>query len=85
MFGVVPSVDLAALVDVDLLLELLQGVLGAISKRVEASVHVIGWEVAIRHQARRRQGIVRREAVEWVGKHLDAWWSWVMGEVWRGR
>lgn len=49
MFWIMDSVNLAILVNIDMLLELLKGVLGTIGKRMQTRVHVIGGQMAAGH------------------------------------
>jgi hypothetical protein len=58
-------------VDSYVLLELLEGVVRPLRKTVEAVVHVPVGNMAIRQQGGGGDGVVRGEAVEWIGKHLD--------------
>jgi hypothetical protein len=67
---IMAPMNLSILVDVNVLLKLLQGVLRAVSKSMQTSMHVIGWD-AIAHHARRGQGIVGRETMKWVGEHFE--------------
>jgi hypothetical protein len=69
--GVLRGAELGVLVGVDLLLELLEGVLGAVGQGVEAgAVQVAGGRVVGQHVAG-GEGVVGREAVQRVGQHLE--------------
>jgi hypothetical protein len=70
MLIIVAAVNLAILMNIDVLLQLLECVLRAVSQGVEAGVHVIRRQVPVGHHAIRGQGIVCREAVEGIRKHL---------------
>jgi hypothetical protein len=71
MLIIVASVHLAILVHIDVLLKLLEGVLRSVGQGMEALMHVIRGQVPVGHHAIRRQGIVRREAVEGIGEHHE--------------
>jgi hypothetical protein len=71
MLLIVASVNLAILMNIDVLLELLERVLRSVGQSVEAGMHVIRRQVPVGHHAVRGQGIVCREAVEGIRKHLD--------------
>jgi len=71
MLVIVASVNLAILMHINVLLKLLECVLRAIGQGVEARVHVIRRQVPVGHHAIRGQGIVCREAVERIRKHLE--------------
>lgn len=69
VFVVVISVNLGVLVNIDLMLELLEGVLRAVCECVQARVHVIRRNM-LREHAAGGQGVVRRKPVKRVGKHV---------------
>jgi hypothetical protein len=62
---------LGALVDVDMLLELLQGVLGAVGEGIKAGAMEVARGVVVREHVVRGKGVVGREAVQRVREHLD--------------
>lgn len=62
---------LRILVDIDVLLKLLQRVLRTMCERIQTRVHVMGRDVPVGEHVVRRQGIVSRETVKWIGKHLE--------------
>ena len=68
MFGVVISVNLGILVHVHVLLELLKSVLSTMGEGIKPAiaVHMAGEVAPIRQHVARRQGIVRRKAMERV-------------------
>ena len=68
-------------VNTDMLLELLQSVVGALGKSVEAGcVDVARGNVPVGEQRCRGDGVVWREAVERVGQHCEMW-SWCKSVV----
>jgi hypothetical protein len=71
MLIIVASVDLAILMNINMLLKLLECVLRSVGQRVKARMHVIRRQVPVGHHAVRGQGIVSRIAVERIGKHLE--------------
>lgn len=71
MLIIVASVNVAILMNVDVLLKLLERVLRSVGQSVEARMHVIRRQVAVGHHAVRGQGIVCREAVEGIRKHHE--------------
>lgn len=71
MLIIMTSVNLATLMNIDVLLELLERVLRSVGQGVEAGVHVIRGQVPVGHHTVRGQGIVCREAVEGIRKHLE--------------
>jgi hypothetical protein len=71
MLIIVAAVNLAILMNINVLLKLLERVLRSVGQSVEAAVHVIRRQVPVRHHAVRGQGIVCREAVEGIRKHLE--------------
>lgn len=58
MLTIMASVNLAILMNIDVLLELLEGVLRSVGQGVEAGVHVIRGQVPVGHHTVRWQGIV---------------------------
>jgi hypothetical protein len=71
MLIIVAPVNLAILMNINVLLKLLERVLRSVGQGVEARMHVIRGQVSVGHHAVRRQGIVCREAVEGIGKHHE--------------
>lgn len=69
---VVPVGLLVTLVNINMLLKLMQRILGAVCKSIQSrGVHMVRGNMAIRHHVIRRQCIVCRETVEWIGKHSE--------------
>ncbi len=71
MLIIMASVNLTILMNIDVLLELLEGVLRSVGQGMEARMHVVRGQMPIRHHAIRGQGIVCREPVKGVRKHLE--------------
>ena len=63
-------VRVVRVVDTDVLLQLLQGVVRALGEGVHAGgVHVCGRDMAVGEQRGGGDGVVGRKAVEWIGQH----------------
>lgn len=60
-----------ALVDVDLLLQLLEGVLGTVGEGIQAGAVEVARGVVVREHVVGGKGVVGREAVQRVGQHRD--------------
>jgi hypothetical protein len=65
------SVYLSILMNINVLLELLEGVLRPVGKCMQTRMHVIGGQMPTGVAVARRQGIVRRETVQWIRKHHE--------------
>lgn len=70
MAGILTA-ELGALVDVDLLLELLEGVLGAVGEGVEAGAVEVAGGIVVGEHVGGGEGVVGGEAVQRVRQHLD--------------
>lgn len=71
MLIIMASVNLAILMNIDVVLKLLEGVLRSVGQGMEARMHVIRGQMPIRHHAIRWQGIVGREPVKGIRKHHE--------------
>ena len=65
--------ELGVLVDVHLLLELLEGVLGAVCQGIQAGAVEVPRRVVVGEHVGRGKGVVGRKAVQRVGEHHVRW------------
>jgi hypothetical protein len=71
MLIIMVPVNLTILMNIDVLLKLLEGVLRSVGQSMEARMHMTRGQMPIRHHAIRWQGIIGREPVKGIRKHHE--------------